>query len=331
MSLMTFTSEKPGMKIVFYHPNGQKYFSYMNGLPGSIEFRSYPYFRRLLGYHKGDNQRIALRLTNKLPKRADVAIYGLAPFDLNVLLLPLQKLFYNSKIIYHTSFPYHNTGRFFAWFAPIFRLIIRKYVDCIVCTPPTLMSDLKVVYPDVRIEGIDHHIPDILERQSNEVFYDVGFIGEKSFKKGFDRFLYLAKRYTDLKFIVLGSGIISEELPENIIDLGYVPRSDIFSYMQKTRIVLLPSRKVQGWEELYSMVVVEAIKCNCQVYASDHVGPRFLFRRHYHKMVLVPDEDYSWQNLKLGFEENMAENGDDFSHYSAEELNSKWLSIFCFK
>lgn len=316
------------MKVVFYHPNGQKYFDYLNQLPVNMEFRSFPYFRRFLGYHRGDTKTIPKRFSNKFPRAADVAIFGLAPFDINVFLIPVQKALFGSMIVYHTSYPDHTRGRLFTWFAAVFRFIINKYVDCIVCTPPILVDKLKLVYPDVHIEGMDHNIPNLVQKQSVKEVYDVGFIGEKSYKKGIDRFLNLARRYPDRRFVVIGSGNILEELPKNVTDLGYLSRSVTISYMENIRSVVLPSRKVTGWEELYSMVIVEAIKSGCYVFASNHIGPKFLFERHSNKMTLISDEDCSWQNLNLDFNEMPINSRDDFSHYNAENLNKKWLSIF---
>ncbi len=314
-------------KIIFFHPNGGKYFSYLEDSEANMVFSNYVFFRRFLNFHKGDNSIGKRRFSEKFPQNADIAVFCIVPFDPNVVLIVLQKWLFGSRIVYHTSFNDHRKGRFFYILRPLFTYIIKHYVDVIVCTPPSLHKQLSTVYFGKRVLPLEHFIP-YEECRKKSVVYDVAFIGERSYKKGFDRFIKLARIYSDLSFVCMGHKVLDVVLPSNVTDLGHISRAEVLLVMCKSDIVIVPSRRVSGWEELYGMVIVEAVFNQCKVLASDHVGPCYLAKRH-SQITLVNDSDRDWLNVDLKeFKNVVADPSLFFEEYSAERLRLVWDDAF---
>jgi glycosyltransferase involved in cell wall biosynthesis len=49
--------------------------------------------------------------------------------------------------------------------------------------------------------------------------------------------------------------------------------------MREHDVLLLPSLRTDGWEELFGMVIIEAMACGVVPITTDHVGPREILLR----------------------------------------------------
>ena len=65
----------------------------------------------------------------------------------------------------------------------------------------------------------------------------------------------------------------SEEY-SNVRFLGFLSRPELFSLYADSHIQLLISKKIGGWEELFGMVIIEAMSKGVPTIATNHIGPR---------------------------------------------------------
>ena len=317
------------LNISIYHPNGRKYFYFLEKNKHlKVSFRPYVFIRKKLGYHKGDNGKVKGNMLFKLPSRSNISIFCMSPFDPNVLIIIFQKLFFNSKIIYHTSSADHVNGNFFKLLAPIFRFIINKFVDVVVCTPKVIENELKKTY-QTKIVGIDHPFENIDLSFIDKKETDYIFVGEKSKKKGFDRFMTLAKLFPNKKFISVGTELEFSDLKttNNHESYGFKNKKDVYKLIQKSKFLLVPSRSVNGWEELFGIVIIEALSLGTGVIASDHQGPKYIQTKVKNSIKLVKDSDDVWNKIDLNhFKYSVKKVNLDFLTESF--IQSQWLELF---
>lgn len=317
------------LNISIYHPNGRKYFYFLEKNKHlKTSFRPYVFIRKKLGYHRGDNSKVKGNILFKLPSRSNISIFCLPPFDPNVLIIVFQKLLFNSKIIYHTSSADHVNGKFFKLLAPIFRFVINKFVDIIVCTPNIIENELKKTYQN-KIVGIDHPFENIELNNNDKKEIDYIFVGEKSKKKGFDRFLNLTKLFPNKKFISVGTELefSDSKTTNNHESYGFKNKKDVYTLIQKSKFLLVPSRSVNGWEELFGIVIIEALSLGTNVIASDHQGPKYIQNKVKNRINLVKDSDKAWDKIDLNhFKHSTKEVNLDF--LSESFIQSQWLKLF---
>jgi len=152
----------------------------------------------------------------------------------------------------------------------------------------------------------------------------VGYLGELSYKKGIDRFVAISNRLKDYEFKVAGPLIDNISLPGSVEYLGVLSRKGVIEYLNSVDVLLVPSRKMRGWEELFGIVIIEALKLNCIVYASDHIGPRLLHRKH-ESIFLVDDSDKSWENIS--FLGGYCALNNNLDEYMPNNLTKLWLEL----
>lgn len=98
------------------------------------------------------------------------------------------------------------------------------------------------------------------------------FVGRLIEIKGVRRIFELAKRLTNITFVIIGAGILSEELRKkskdysNIIFLGKIDNKTLPVYYSGADLLLLPSKIItQEYEEGNPRVMIEALSCGLPV------------------------------------------------------------------
>jgi len=119
-------------------------------------------------------------------------------------------------------------------------------------------------------------------------------------KKGICVAEYLAERFPDITFRVLGSGKAELEFRkkiENLKFLGWIDVKDEFE--NKSDAVIVPSL----WQEPFGRVSIEALACGCPVFVSDIGGlPETVFQQ---KPLIIKTGDFdSWRNTIGDFVSN---------------------------
>lgn len=116
-----------------------------------------------------------------------------------------------------------------------------------------------VIYNAVDIE-FKQSIP---KNKNNTVLY----VGRISKEKGVGTFVNTAKLLKKIDFIIVGEGdgLNDVSLPENLHLYGYMDRFEVYSLMQSSKVVVLPSE----WPEAFGRTVIESIANGTLAIGSD--------------------------------------------------------------
>lgn len=256
---------------------------------------------------------LRFRLMLRLVKE-EVIVIGFAPWDWRILLY--RGLAQRNRILYQTS--WHDWGlervprqpgppvlrRWLRreWLA----FLERPSVSVIAVTPAAAEAVTAATHQVARV--IPHAVP--------EEFFDVGgarvrpatsslrllFVGEVARKKGVELLLDLMRDLgrcgSTLTFV--GNGAMEDAVAHAggaITFLGPVrDRVHLARIMSEHDVLVLPSMRTGKWEELFGIVIVEALAAGLAVLASDHVGPRSVLAP-VNGAGLLPEGDLTaWRN-----------------------------------
>jgi len=180
-----YTNEKK--TITIWHPNGEKYFSYLQNYY-NINFVNIYFFRKIFNYHKFTNEKKFI----KPFFLSDFNIICLPPFDLNIIFFLIGKILKpKACLILHTSDFVHDKGYIFKFFISkyIYQSIINKLFKFIIYPNKLQLDHLNQIYKPKKLY-IPHHInPCFYNNKFIKKDIDILFVGEKSYKKGYDRFI----------------------------------------------------------------------------------------------------------------------------------------------
>lgn len=110
----------------------------------------------------------------------------------------------------------------------------------------------------------------------------VVFVGRLEPRKGVAELIDLIRGWDgpDARFWFVGNGPLAQEVSaladarEKVEYFGYVSDDEVLADIYASADILtLPSYRVEGWEELFGIVVIEALACGLPVVATDCVGP----------------------------------------------------------
>jgi glycosyltransferase involved in cell wall biosynthesis len=140
---------------------------------------------------------------------------------------------------------------------------LKKYTNKIALIPHAV--DTKIFYHDLRIK-------------KNKKF-TVLFVGKIEYKKGIDLILNTARKLPKIDFWLVGTGnylkTVRKENLLNIKTFEWVEGAKKLNIIyNKCHCLILPSRKFKNWEELFGIVIIEAMATGIPVIASNCIGPK---------------------------------------------------------
>ena len=227
----------------------------------------------------------------------ETVVLGFAPWDWRLLFF--RGLRSRNRIVYHTSWhdwDFDRTPRqprpatFGRWLQQKWlTFLAHPDVKVVAVTPNVADALQKVVATPVTV--IPHSVPDM--------FYEAGsargalpresglrmlYVGELSQKKGVPLLLgmmgRLRSRCLDITLTVVGTGPLAAQLRiphEGVTYLGQIrDRRRLAEIMASHDVLVVPSQRTPTWEELFGIVVIEAIAAGTAVIASNHIGPRLI-------------------------------------------------------
>jgi glycosyltransferase involved in cell wall biosynthesis len=222
----------------------------------------------------------------------ETIVMGFAPWDWRLLIY--RKLVARNRILYHTS--WHNWGLDNTprqpkprWFKCYMQ---KRWHDFVTHPNVKVIAVTSVVAASVKKEVgleasvIPHAVPEVFFQAGNNrlprksLSLKLLYVGEVSEKKGINVLVDIMKQLPDNKFslTIIGNGPLVNKVKtgaKNIIYLGPIyDRSKLAKIMAEHDVLMLLSQKTSSWEELFGIVIVEAIATGCAVIASDHIGPR---------------------------------------------------------
>ncbi len=218
----------------------------------------------------------------------EIIVLGFAPWDAR--LLWYRGLARRNRVIYHTSWPdwrIDQTPRQ----PPLLRRALRHQWQGFLAHPNVTsvavlgsVADALQNQMQTPADVIPHAVPHHFfaqEPQRRPGPLRLLFVGELSAKKGLPQALALLKTLPEhsATLTVIGRGPLQDSLPPHIRYLGAIHgRATLASEMASHDILLSLSQRTSTWQELFGLVIAEALATGCGVIASDHIGPRAILQ-----------------------------------------------------
>jgi glycosyltransferase involved in cell wall biosynthesis len=297
------------MHIILVHEtNPKKYFPavFLMAKENNIKIECYRYsvfkefFRSLIKDRSSFKSSLSNSLLDVLFRfrlpflKGKVVLLGFAPWDFRIIYYYL--LVKRNKIVYHTS--WHDwdenkvpRGGFNGLFKKLWINFLNnenvKIVSVLEESRKSMLANC-IIDENKRFLTIPHAV--------DNDFYEAGlrvklegkrcnkkekiklvYVGELSEKKGIKRFIELSDLLGDnFEFNVIGDGEL-REVVKSSSKINYLGRITTREVMAKTLsqfdILVLLQKRTSSWEELFGMVIPEAIACGLGVISSNHIGP----------------------------------------------------------
>lgn len=223
----------------------------------------------------------------------ETILIGFAPWDWRLLIY--GQLAKNNRVIYHTSWhdwQLDKTPRQLSppWFQRFMQRRWHEFVrhpNVTVVAVTATVADTVAQHTGVNSTIIPHAVPRVFfeARKSRSDVVNgplrLIYVGELSEKKGLLLLLDAVQILDqhDIKLTIVGNGPLAHHVREVAGDriryLGPVyDRQALAQIMAEHDVLALLSQRTKAWEELFGIVIIEAIAAGLAVVASDHVGPR---------------------------------------------------------
>lgn len=263
--------------------------------------------------------------------------YSILPF---VLSSHLQK-----ESIFFTSYP--------KWDEPLqfggnrgLKALWQQYLDSsrVVTVTERARQSIKHVHgvnSAVIPHACDTNVYSPREESSAEQRPVVLFVGRLVEEKGIESVLRFADGCDERAIWICGDGPlrknveIAAEDNENVRYFGYISDDEKLSEIyNRASVLVLPSRRHDGWEEYFGLVLIEAMACGTPVVASDHAGPESIVTQETGSLIddgsadelaaavddLLADEERRQRMGKQGRRRAV-------ERYSTEVVAKQWLDV----
>lgn len=236
-----------------------------------------------------------LTLKAKLPFIKDeTVILAIAPWDWRIVYF--YHLARRNRVVYQTSWPDWRLRRVPRRYPVIergLRIVWKRFLSKDSVTPVTIQqASANSMYKELGIQAtvLPHAVDDFffrpprggLPKTESAAGLRLLFVGELAEKKGVIQSLDIARALNEhgVHLTVVGDGPLRSVCASaaaqnpNIEYLGSISdREMLASIVSSHDILLVLSRRTDTWEELFGIVIVEALAAGLAVVASDHVGP----------------------------------------------------------
>ena len=221
-----------------------------------------------------------------------IVVFGIAPYNFRVALYGY--LGRKNLLIYHTSYPYWNDDSMapmqYGALMPIMKKIWKSFLfnrvsKIVTVTRKTKETFVQKWHPDKPVYQIYHSVD--IEKFSKALPSKkkrpiaLLFVGKLIREKGIEILIELIEKIDSEKYhlTIVGDGPLRKLLKEtfrkpNVTYHGWVEnRSRLADIYTQHHILLNPSLRTRGWEELFGIVNIEAMAAGLIPIASNHVGP----------------------------------------------------------
>lgn len=238
-----------------------------------------------------------------LSARGETFVVGIAPFSPWVFLL--EELAKHNRVILFTSWPSWTIGgavhRPWNWGLAERWWRLLEGLEVVAVTHET-GEQLRSL--NARVQTIPHSFDphvffpgDSVKRLRPRLCFVGRFVPEK----GVMEFIESAKG-VDADFVVVGDGPLGDEVREeakgaNVTYRGFLDATELSTLLRVSDVLVMPSKRRPGWEELFGIAIIEAFGCGVAALATSHIGPRSIIR-HLETGFLIPNE----QGLKPAIE-----------------------------
>ncbi len=278
-------------------------------------------------------------------------ILGIAPYDyrLNIMNYVLR----NHEVYYHTSWT-HWDEVFYPKKLFYSKKLLKKWefflnnkVEQIFAATHFTKESLilnKKVYPS-KISVVYHSFDDNIYYP--DATYQAGsqirllYVGRLTESKGVKKIIDFFDQNNKIGFLTfVGSGNLQAEVKKlaaehkNVTYEGYInEQNKLADIYRKADYLLLPSIKQNNWEELFGMVMIEAMACGVVPIASNHIGPAEVIN-HGENGFLMKEDEFEATLSKLIAQHNYKKYMDLKSsaikmskNYTIKNISSRWYPI----
>ena len=285
------------------------------------------------------------RVFGKSEKNNNVYIIGAAPLDKKFPIL--SKLLNEKKIVYYSSWPYWKGEKWVFNNPEIYPKWV-KALNKMVTVGVSEKASEELAEISIKNFNIPHSVNqeiftkiNVLKKEKN-----ILFVGRLEPEKGILDLIETIKmkEFKEYSWTFIGYGSLMRTLKK--LELDYKVKVIPFEkdpiklreIYHNASVLVLPSKKTKNWEELFGIVLIEAMACGLPLIANDNIGPReiikhgvngylvengdiTLFRKYLKNLLL---DDYKIKEL--------GENGHRLfkSKYDINVLKKQWGNVINF-
>lgn len=276
-------------------------------------------------------------------------VLGIAPYDYK--LPGLLKKLEHHQVYYHTSLTnwdgsyIPNTKHLTPNLVQKWKEFIEETSQHIFAVSEKTKSELEKVYQisSNKISVVYHSLntKHFNHSKSNQNFNsDLEFIyaGRLISNKGLEELLKFFANNPNKKLKIAGKGKLKNLVEEyskkyqNIIYLGQISNPDeLATHFGKSHYLILNSKKSGKWEELFGMVIIEAMACGTIPIATTHTGPKEIIENKASGFLVNENEmsDFLANLSPNSYSEEMRQNAIEASKkYQIENIAQNWKAIF---
>jgi len=277
-------------------------------------------------------------------------IFGTAPYDYRFILYSI--LLRKNKIIYHTSWPYWwgENVPYNNFLQRILFKILLKHTNytyvCLTVPVATSFSEEIALYKKKDIHIIPHsvNLDNFQVQKPNEIKNKIKilYVGRMVKEKGVVEICDLIDMMDKnlFEFTLVGTGDQEDYIKtriknkENVRYLGHIAdKTKLSQEFRDNHIFILPSKRINGWEELFGLVIIEAMASGLLVIATDHIGPKGIIQNNINGFLLkdknIVQDFYNLINNLEREKVNEIRNNAILSveKYNIEIVSKQWAKV----
>jgi len=284
-------------------------------------------------------------------------VLGIAPLDYNLLILsPFLK---SHNIFYFTSwcdwsgdfYPKKKFTKYLllkrAWKKSLLTRIkgvfsvtehaensLKKYYE--------IEKPISIVNHSFLESKINHKKQDSIYPSKESKVINIIYVGRLIKKKGLGQFFTVVDSLDEKKynFFILGDGELRKDVESfagshsNVYYKGFLnSKKELYNLYSKCQIQLLFSRKSKRWEELFGMVIIEAMYNNVITVSTNHLWPQSIISDKIDGFLIDDDSNIVCNTISIlsNIESNLNQMRQTAYakslDYSREKLSLKWGEI----
>lgn len=272
-------------------------------------------------------------------------VLGIAPFNASLPILMI--LLKRHEVYYHTSYThwdgvtigYPTKSKFVKnkW-----KQFTNKYVRHIFAVSQKTKEELILNnYSTAEQISIVNHSYNITLSAQNKDTKENSFIfvGRITPQKGIKELLKLFSACPQAKLTIVGDGPDVDLVKDystrykNIEYKGYIKCiQDLIPLYQSSSFIVMNSQRLDGWEELFGISLIEGMSCGCVPITTDHSGPKEIITNKVNGIICKEgdiakgiEQAINMKNEEyLSMRYNSIKRGND---YTIEKIALKWNEI----
>src|SRR5690606_34816425 len=290
----------------------------------------------------------AFFLLNLLISKEKKVVLGIAPYDYKFRNI----LFYlkNHQVYYHTSWTcwdgsfYPKKKRITPELKAFWKDFIENRTKHIFAVSQKTKNELLANYDlnENKISVVYHSLNDKFfnenksQQNSGEKLKFI-YAGRLRKEKGIEELLDFFAKNPEKELTLAGDGDLKsivesfQQKHENIIFKGQINEPEkLAKLFGASHYLILNSKKSQKWEELFGMVLIEAMACGAIPIATNHTGPREIIRSGENGFLVEENEmidflaNLNSENYNVEIQKNALKSASEFK---SSAIGQRWKVI----